>query len=124
MAQQPTPELFDGKKLPAGADESWWGGPSSADPACDTRNLNIPTVVTNQKDGPSATVTARPGDTVLIKPADGDLKAWGKVLGPNEPGYITPDEVVQTLSAAPPPANKTAEAMAGKEPPVKAKGEK
>ena len=97
IGDQPQATLFDGKTLPDGASEDWWGGPASSDdPEGGGRTLNVPSRANNQTSGPFNTVTAKPGDMVTVWPAEGDegtwgyKPAWGKVGG--EGTGLRPDD--------------------------------
>jgi hypothetical protein len=112
MATEPQVTLFDGKSLPAGADEDWWGGPVSTDDPEAGRTLNVPARANQQKSGAFSTTTAKPGDTVTVWAAEGtegdkDYRpAWGKVGGdgtalpPDDPALAGPDKQTEFMKDA------------------------
>jgi hypothetical protein len=99
MPNKPEATLFDGKTLPSGADEDWWGGPVTLDDPESGRTLNVPSRANQQIGGPFNTTTAKPGDMVMVFPAEGSedevgyKPAWGKVGG--EGTALPPDDPAQ-----------------------------
>jgi hypothetical protein len=122
---KPQVTLFDGKSLPAGADEDWWGGPVSLDDPEAGKNLNVPARANSQSGGAFTTVTAKPGDMVTVYEAEGtegesDYRpAWGKVGGegtalpPDDPAVTGPDKQTEYMKEA----HRTAHGLAAERDP-------
>ena len=98
--ERPQAVMFDGKTLPAGADEDWWGAPDGSD--SELRTINVPFRANNQALGGFSTRTARAGDMVTVWPAEGtegeaDYRRAFGLVGEGDVGLPPDDEALSGI---------------------------